>query len=146
MPRHFTVNEAQKLLPAVERAIRGALVVKAEFDEAEAALEGMTRRILMLGGAQVDREVVLRHRGRRDTSAARLKEAIEKIQSYGCLVKDLDIGLVDFLTLYKGEEVYLCWRLGEESIEFWHGIHEGYQGRKKIDREFLDSNRGDRPS
>ena len=52
--------------------------------------------------------------------------------------------LVDFPTLFKGVEVYLCWKLGEPAIDFWHGIDEGFRGRKPIDKEFLDHHRGDR--
>jgi hypothetical protein len=59
-------------------------------------------------------------------------------------VKDLDIGLVDFPTTFNGVEVYLCWKLGEPGIEFWHGVEEGFRGRKPIDREFLENHRGDR--
>ena len=45
--------------------------------------------------------------------------------------------------LYRGEEVYLCWKLGEGAIEFWHG-DEGFKGRKPIDRDFLDNHQGER--
>ena len=69
---------------------------------------------------------------------------MEKLQDLGCLVKDLDIGLVDFPTLFRGQEVYLCWKVGEPSIEFWHGMNEGFGGRKAIDRDFCDHLEGDR--
>ena len=65
--------------------------------------------------------------------ARAVKQAVEKVQEFGCLVKDLDIGLIDFPTLLKGEEVYLCWKLGEAGIRFWHGVQEGFRGRKPID-------------
>jgi hypothetical protein len=58
-------------------------------------------------------------------------------------VKDLDTGLVDFPTLFRGQEVYLCWKLGEASIEFWHSVDEGFRGRKAIDRDFRDHLAGD---
>jgi hypothetical protein len=48
-------------------------------------------------------------------------------------VKDLDIGLLDFPALLNNEEVYLCWRLGEERIRFYHSQEEGFSGRKPID-------------
>jgi len=50
---------------------------------------------------------------------------------------------VDFPTLLRGDEVYLCWRLGEPCIGFWHGVDEGFRGRKPVDRDFLDNHRGD---
>ena len=62
------------------------------------------------------------------------------------MVKDLDVGLIDFPTLYRGEEVYLCWKLGETGIQYWHGIDEGFRGRKKIDRDFLDNHKGESPN
>jgi hypothetical protein len=92
----------------------------------------------------VDRDRALTARSRRDASAAMLKGAIEAVQETGCLIKDLDIGLVDFPTLHKGVEVYLCWKLGEPAIEFWHGVDEGFRGRKPIDEDFLQNHRGDR--
>jgi hypothetical protein len=49
------------------------------------------------------------------------------------VVKDLDTGLLDFPAILNDEEVYLCWRLGEDRIRFYHGIHEGFAGRKPLD-------------
>jgi hypothetical protein len=91
----------------------------------------------------VDRDRLIEQKDRRESSARNLNQAMETVQSYGCLIKDLDVGLVDFPTLYRGEEVYLCWKLGESGISFWHGVTEGFRGRKKITREFLDHHKGD---
>jgi hypothetical protein len=85
-------------------------------------------------------------KNRRESSALRLKDVLEKIQEFGCLVKDLDIGLIDFPTLLNGEEVYLCWKLGESGIQFWHGVQEGFRGRKAIDHEFIAQHQGERPN
>ena len=92
----------------------------------------------------VDRELALAGKARRDAAAARLRDLIERIQEFGCVVKDLDTGLVDFPTLFRGTEVYLCWKLGETAIAFWHGVEEGFRGRKAIDQDFRDHHRGDR--
>jgi len=91
----------------------------------------------------VDHSKVMDQKRRRDSSAQGLKEALEEIQEYGCVVKDLDIGLIDFPTLFRGEEVYLCWKLGESGIRFWHGVQEGFRGRKPIDQAFLAQHRGE---
>ena len=146
MARHFTLVEASALLPEVEPALGEAVKLKSSYDEAEEQMQQYTQRVMMLGGVQINREEILKHRGRRDACASRLRESIENIQSYGCLVKDLDIGLIDFLTLYRGEEVCLCWKLGEAGIEYWHGLQEGFRGRKKIDQDFLDHHQGDKPN
>jgi hypothetical protein len=137
MPRYFRVEEAEGLLPRVEERLREAIALKSDYQKADEQLNDALRRIAMLGGAIVDREQILSIRAARDTSAARLKEIFEAIQEIGCEVKYLDIGLIDFLTLYNGEEVYLCWKLGEKGITHWHGVQEGFAGRKAIDEEFL---------
>ena len=49
----------------------------------------------------------------------------------GCQLKDVEIGLVDFPTLYRGKEVYLCWKFGEAGIGYWHPIEDGYRGRQR---------------
>ena len=98
-----------------------------------------------MGGVAVDRDSALQSRSRREDAASKLRAAIEEVQEIGCLIKDLDIGLVDFPTTYRGEEVYLCWKLGEPGIEFWHGVDEGFRGRKPIDQDFLQHHQGDSP-
>lgn len=143
MARFFTLDQAERLLPRVEASVREALFLKAEFQESDSTLRQAARAIILSGGMNVDRDHMLQVRQRRDTAASQLQAALERIQEYGCLVKDLDIGLLDFPTLYHGREVYLCWRLGEQHIEFWHGVEEGFRGRKPIDREFLMNHTAD---
>ncbi len=143
MSRHFTLTEAERLLPEVDRALRDALFHKAEYQSAEEALNASMQRIRMSGGSRVNPGPILTTRARRDASAGALREIFERIEQIGVLIKDLDIGLIDFLTRYQGREVCLCWKLGEERIRFWHGTDEGYAGRKPIDDEFLENHRGD---
>lgn len=85
----------------------------------------------------MDTRELLNVRARRDASVTALRQTIESIQDMGCLIKDLDTGLVDFPTLYRGQEVLLCWKLGEAEIGWWHGMDDGFAGRKPIDAEFL---------
>ena len=144
MSKRFTLAEAQSLIPEVDRLLRQALESKTDYEEAERAIQELNERVMMLGGVMVDRRRALDNRGRRDTAAEKLRAAIEGVLETGCLIKDLDIGLVDFPTTLRGLEVYLCWKLGEAGIEFWHGVDEGFRGRKQIDQEFLDHHEGDR--
>jgi len=146
MARFFTLQQAERLIPEVDSAIREAISLKAEYAAAETEVQQQTRRITMSGGVHVDLNGILQLKNRRDERAARLKEAIDDIHGFGCLVKDLDIGLIDFPTLLRGEEVYLCWKMGEPAIEFWHGVQEGFRGRKKIDQDFLDHHKGELPN
>jgi hypothetical protein len=143
MPKRFTLPEAESLLPELEKVMREAISLKSEFEEAESSVQAVTQRVIMMGGVLVDRQAVLENKHRRDRTAAQLKTSLETIQEFGCVVKDLDIGLVDFPTEFRGQEVYLCWKLGEAGIQFWHGVHEGFAGRKPIDQDFLEHHKGD---
>ena len=97
----------------------------------------------MAGGSRVNPGQFLAMRARRDSSAKGLQEVFHRVEEMGVLVKDLDIGLIDFLARYQGREVCLCWKLGEDGIGFWHGLEEGFRGRKAIDDEFRKNHRGD---
>ncbi len=57
---------------------------------------------------------------------------IHRIESFGCVVKDIDLGLLDFPSTREGEPIYLCWKAGEARIAFWHGTEEGFQQRKPL--------------
>ena len=143
MPKRFTLAQAQSLIPQVDRLLREAIALKSGFIEAERALQSFHERVMLMGGMIVDRDRFLQAKSRRESEAERLRNAVEQLQDLGCLVKDLDAGLVDFPTLFRGQEVYLCWKLGEPSIEFWHSVDEGFRGRKAIDRDFRDHLEGD---
>lgn len=133
------------MLPEVERLLRDALFQKTEYQAADEEFNRTTQRIRMAGGSRVSPGPFLALRARRDTNAAALKDSFERLEEMGVLIKDLDIGLIDFLTRYHGREVCLCWKLGEDRIRFWHGMEEGFRGRKEIDQEFLQNHRGDSP-
>lgn len=143
MPRRFTLAEAQRLIPHVDALLRKAIEAKDVYEEAEGQIQAFQQHIMIAGGVVVDRERFGAVKTKRDEAAARLRAAVEGVQEVGCLIKDLDIGLIDFPTLYRGVEVYLCWKLGEDAIEFWHGIDEGFRGRKPIDQDFLDHHEGE---
>jgi hypothetical protein len=142
MGRHFTLAGARAMLPAVGRLIRESVQAKARYTEAESYLQNLSQRILLLGGLSVDIAAAEALKAQKESSGQTLKQSLEKIEQMGVLVKDLDVGLVDFPTLYQGEEVYLCWRMDEDDIEHWHGVHEGFAGRKEIDKHFVDNHRG----
>ena len=61
-----------------------------------------------------------------------IERLANKIRAYGCVIKDLNAGLLDFLAEIDGREVYLCWRYGEPSVEFYHELHTGYSGRQRL--------------
>jgi len=143
MSKRFTLAEAESLIPQVEPLLREAMAMKAEFQAAERALQAINERIILAGGILIDRTTAIEARSRREVSAARLKSIVQQVQELGCVIKDLDMGLIDFPTEFGGSEVYLCWKLGEDGIGFWHGVDEGFRGRKAIDDDFRRRHRGD---
>lgn len=143
MPRFFTLAEAERAVARLEPELRRAMSLRVSMRQAQEELQGIARKVILSGGLVVDRVKVAAIKRTRDEIAGRLQKVVESIQESGCLVKDVDIGLLDFPTLYRGREVYLCWRQGEESIAWWHGVEEGFPGRKPIDEEFVENHRGD---
>ena len=139
----FTLEEAQAVLPVVESLLARAMDARRAAAEIERDLQQLSRRIFLSGGMHVDVLAVNRERVAYDQHNHHAGELLAEIDSIGVEVKDLDTGLVDFPTLYRGNEVYLCWKLGETGIQFWHGIEEGFRGRKEIDRDFLDHHKGE---
>ena len=61
------------------------------------------------------------------------QSAFKQLEGLGCVLKDLSQGLVDFYTMRQAELVFLCWRLGEERIQFWHDLESGFTGRQPLD-------------
>ena len=143
MPTRFTLAQAERLIPHLDALLRDAMARKAGYDDAERVILSATERIMLMGGMTVDRGVAMDARARRDAAAAQLRDSMETIGALGCVVKDLDVGLADFPTLYRGQEAYLCWKLGEPAIRFWHGVDEGFAGRKPIDQDFLEHHGGE---
>ena len=130
------------MLPFAGRSIREAVESRSRAEEAEAWLRNLSQRILMSGGMAVDTAAVESRKAQYDSSSQSLKRAMEGLEEAGIQVKDLSVGLVDFPSLYHGEEICICWRMDEDDIRYWHGMTEGFGGRKEIDDEFIRNHRG----
>ena len=129
----FERREAEELLPAIEPFLEEAQKQKRALDSITAEISNAALRIMMLGGSLPPFAELNRKKNQREKVAEQLNQTVDEIQQTGCLVKDVDTGLVDFPSLRGGEKVYLCWKLGEERIGYWHGIEEGFAGRKPLD-------------
>src|SRR5947208_2722177 len=125
--------------PRAEIAQMIAEVWRGRRDRGAEELFRGAARIMALGGSIPPLEQLARSRAERQKLASELEEAIKRIQETGCVIKDLDVGLIDFPSLRGGEEVYLCWKLGEERIGYYHGIDEGFAGRKPLDDSMPDA-------
>ena len=129
--RYFTAEEANALLAEV-RPIAEALVAHRRAMAVTASRQArLVHRIAGNGGdfdPQEPRNLEEEFQ-REDAAAVR---CVKELQALGVLVKDLDRGLVDFPALRGDEEVLLCWQVGEEEIAYWHGVEEGFAGRKPL--------------
>jgi len=129
--RYFTAEEANDALlevrPLTEELVehRRALV---ELQELQVSL---TERIAGNGGNVEPRELQ-DIQERLDEEVAGIARCVARIHEAGALVKDLDEGLVDFPARREGVDVLLCWRLGEDEVGYWHGLDEGFSGRKPL--------------
>jgi hypothetical protein len=139
--KYFERHEAEELLPAIEQFLEEARKQKQALDSITADISNASLRIMMLGGSLPPFAELNHKKSQREKISEQLSRTVEEIQQTGCVVKDLDTGLVDFPSLRQGEKVYLCWKLGEERIGYWHGIEEGFAGRKPLD----DAQPGEEP-
>jgi hypothetical protein len=139
--RTFTLDEAQALLPVLEGLLRTALNAKKLMDEVDAEIQALHHRIFLTGGMFLEIVPLSRRKAERTRAEQRNKDALAEIDSIGVQVKDLDIGLLDFPCEVDGRKILLCWKLGEKSITHWHGVDEGFAGRKPIDARIARAKR-----
>jgi len=136
-PRFFTPDEANRLLPALRPLLTRLVTRRQELRRHTQLLEQFRARASRDGGAMPGADLS-RAREEADRLRASIQETAEEVQALGCQLKDLDVGLVDFPAVRAGEQVLLCWRLGEDRIRFWHGPEEGFAGRKPLDDDPLE--------
>ncbi|HSZ16960.1 MAG TPA: DUF2203 domain-containing protein [Terracidiphilus sp.] len=143
----FTFDEAQSLLPVLESLLKRAIESKQAAEKVEADLSALSQRIYVSGGMRVDVGKVAKQRAEIETHTQRMRETVAEIDSIGVQVKDLETGLLDFPFRLDDEIVLLCWRLGETTIEHWHTVEAGFQGRQPVDERMRRrSNSNNRPN
>jgi len=110
LPVFFTPQQAREFLPEVREIVQRVIAIKKEADS-EAVDEAIAEAM------------------------GRLEKEIQKLEDLGCVLKDMNSGLIDFPAVRLGTRVWLCWKHGEEHVTYWHGLHEGYAGRKIVDEK-----------
>ena len=122
--KHFTLKEARALLPELRSIFQDAHHRRDAVQKTDAELgERLKRTGTDTGGKEVS--VLL-------MDMLQLNVQLRRLQEMGVQIKDFERGLVDFPHLREGREVFLCWELEEDDIEFWHDIDAGYSGREKL--------------
>ncbi len=113
MPIFFTPKQANEFLPDVKATVQRIISIKKEADGVKE--EKMT------------------------DAMERLEKEIQKLEELGCVLKDMNIGLIDFPAVRLGTRVWLCWKLDEANVSFWHELHEGFAGRKSVvEKDFYE--------
>ena len=129
--RYFTPSEANELLAEVRPLAESLVEHRQGMRLAAERRARLTARIAGNGGDLDPQEPgELDEQFQRESQA--VTQAAERLERLGVLVKDLDTGLVDFPALHEGREVLLCWQVGEDEVAHWHGVDEGFAGRKPL--------------
>ncbi|HSI98805.1 MAG TPA: DUF2203 domain-containing protein [Patescibacteria group bacterium] len=123
----YTVPEARALIPQVRAVLLQLALERRQADASHAALH---RHL----GAGADTQGAQRGRLEADTAEfrARVRALLEHLESLGVVVRDLDTGLVDLPTIRDGERAWLCWRLDDPDLGWWHTTREGYASRRPL--------------
>jgi hypothetical protein len=132
-PRLFTLTEAERARCELEPLLVEAMDCRKKLAGLDKDLTAVSARIMMMGGVIVPYAKLSELRAQHQQLAETFKSALNHILETGCLIKDLEIGLLDFPSLINNVEVYLCWKLGEDRIRFYHRQDEGFASRKPLD-------------
>jgi hypothetical protein len=130
--RSFTPAEANNALAEVRPVAERLVAVRTRMRELEHAQGELVTAIGGNGGGYAASDLNAAQSELGSLADAALA-CVERLEELGVVIKDLDLGLLDFPAERDGREVLLCWHVGEESVAFWHGLEEGYAGRKPVD-------------
>jgi len=122
--RHFTLAEANALLPRLKPLLRQLRDAKDELTDAEAH-ELLSDAAPGNGGGETGKQV--------GVAFLEVRRRLEALEEAGIVMRDIDRGLVDFPAVISEQEVFLCWELGEDEVGFWHELSSGYRGRQPLD-------------
>ncbi len=125
MPRYFTLQEANNTLNSVRAWMDEIQDIRQEILKHQPEIWSVMEKSAGNGGNPTLSRMV--------KTFDRLDALIHSIQDLGILIKDINTGLIDFPAIKDNHEVYLCWKYGEEDIQFWHEIEDGFAGRQPID-------------
>jgi len=127
-PRLFTLEEANALVPRIAPIMAELRDLKERLDATRAALDQFTPAMRANGYGME----ALAHEREIAELVSRLSAGVHEISALGIEIKDLNHGIVDFPSVRGGRVVYLCWRLGEDRIAYWHDLDAGFTGRQPL--------------
>jgi len=122
---YYTPQKANKVLPEVKRKFNLIVAIRDQIIGIQEELQHM-----LDSGDTLEKYMLKKQE--LNTAMSNLYRAIEDLESTGVMVKSVDEGLLDFPSMKFNEEVWLCWKAGEDEVKFWHGKDEGFVGRKPL--------------
>ncbi len=130
MAHYFTREEAEALLPQISVVLLKIQERRKVMQQSEEELG--TLHALSMGNGYHLHERIAKLQKELAGQIQDLQELINELNDFGCELKDPNTGLIDFLSLRDGREIYLCWYLGEERINYWHYLDAGFAGRQPL--------------
>lgn len=131
MPRYFTLEEATALLPEVTPILQEIVALRERLAGIEQGLVGLHWKARTNGHVTPEGSFGEGESARSELRA-QISARIARLTELGIELKDPATGLIDFPTMREGRVVYLCWRLGESAIEYWHDLDAGFAGRQPL--------------
>lgn len=129
---YFTLEEANKLLPYLNSALKQLQAIKGDIVEHVQNLQEKGIDFEELFAKKNLSDAEQQYRSKLEELGDQVDNLIYDISEKGALVKDIEQGLVDFYAKISGQDVFLCWKMGEAEIQFYHGIQDGFPGRKSL--------------
>lgn len=123
--RFFTFDEAEACLPRLEKIFAVAADIKGRAEEKLARVRALEKK-------GEDPAQLAIERAQLEFLSKSLEEALKGVEQMGAVLKGLDPALVDFPYTLEGEQVCLCWKAGETRITHYHGVEEGFAGRRPL--------------
>ena len=128
---HFTLEQANKMLPSIIEKFNAVLNAKVEVVKVQSDFENNPKYMASFKDYIIKKQEL-------NSVITKFYKSIEDLEATGVSVKSIDQGLLDFPSLMFNEEIWLCWKQGETEIKFWHGKDEGFNGRKPIESVDLE--------
>ena len=132
-PKFFTVEEAENLIGLLETTFERIKRNKQHFLWLQEEI-AILKLVVECGADDRNPDAVLLNQktAKFKSVAAEIEKDVATVEETGCILRDVDKGLVDFFSIQNGTVVFLCWSKGEDSIKYWHSIHEGFAGRQLL--------------
>jgi hypothetical protein len=128
---HFTLKEANDMLPSVIKKFKNIINLRNEVVRIQSELDSNPKYMSSFKDYVLKKQEL-------NSAVSNLYKSIEDLENMGIVIKSIDEGLLDFPSIRFNEEIWLCWKEGETEIKFWHGKDEGFNGRKPVETVDLE--------